>query len=401
MNQYKYKAKDKTGGLIEGKVEAETPEIAAKLLRQKSLLVISLKPIRELPFNVFKKYQSRVKASDIATFTRQLATMINAGLPITEALVILRSQVKGSLQQISSQILADVEGGESLSNSMSKYPHVFSKSYIALIKSGEVGGVMDEVMVRLADNLEKQEEFKGKVKGAMVYPVIVIIGMIVVGFIMLIFVIPRLTSIYEQFGADLPITTKFLVSISGFMAKFWPFVIGAMALVAYAFKSYKATEIGRRKVDEIIIRLPLIGDLQREIMLTEITRTLSLMVGSGVSILDGLKITSEVVENVVLGDSLADAAILVEKGFPVSYAFSKHPDAFPFILSQMISVGEETGKMDEVLEKVSHIFEVESDQRVKTLTAAVEPLILIVLGLGVAFLVISIIVPIYNLSTQL
>lgn len=400
MKQFKYKAKDRNGALVEGRVEAQTPEIAAKLLRQKNLLVISIKPIRVLPFNFFKKFQERVSTGDIATFTRQLATMINAGLPITEALLILRSQVKGTLSQITSQILADVEGGESLSNAVSKYPTVFSKSYIALLKSGEVGGVMDEVLLRLADNLEKQEEFKGKVKGAMVYPVIVVIGMIVVAFIMMVFVVPRLTSIYEQFGAELPITTQFLVSTSSFMAHYWPFILAALAIAGYLFKSYKATDEGKRKIDELIIKIPIVGDLQREIMLTEITRTLSLMVGSGVSILDGLKITSEVVENVVLADALDDAAKMVEKGFPVSYAFSKHSDAFPFILSQMISVGEETGKMDEVLQKVSHIFEVESDQKVKVLTAAVEPLILIVLGLGVAFLVVSIIVPIYNLSTQ-
>lgn len=401
MNKYIFKARDQRGQVITGTVEAPTDEQAARLVRQKGLIVISISTQGKNPLSYLTGMATRVGAGQIATFTRQLATMINAGLPITEALQILRVQTIGTLQSVVSNVVADVQEGESLSSSLSKHPQVFSKTYIALIKSGETGGVLDEVLVRLADNLEKQQEFKSRVKSAMIYPIIVVIGMIAVAFIMLVFVVPRLTTLYDQFNADLPISTIIMVGVSNFMAKFWYLILLAVAGGVWGLKVYRATPEGRKKLDELILKVPLVGDLQRQIILTELTRTMSLMVGSGVSILDGLNLSSEVVGNKIMSNALADISSLVEKGFPVSYAFTKHPEAFPFILSQMISVGEETGKMDEVLAKVSHVFEVESEQKLKALTAAIEPIILIVLGVGVFFLVISIVLPIYNLTTKI
>lgn len=401
MKRFKYKAKDAKGKLVTGEVEAATPEHAAKLLHQKSLVVLTLSPVREMPLNFLKNYQDRITSGDIATFTRQLATMINAGLPLTEALLILRTQAKGSLQKVASQILADVEEGESLSSSMSKHPGVFPRTYLALIKSGEAGGVMDKILTKLADNLERQQEFKGKVRGALIYPAIIVAGMVIVAAIMIIFVIPRMTTLYEQFGAELPLATRILLGFSGFATKFWPVFLILIFLAFYGLKAYKATKKGRRKIDELMFKIPIVGELQRQVALTELTSTLSLMIGSGVSILETLTISSEVVNNSIISDALEDCYKMVEKGFSLAFAFSRHPEAFPFILFQMIAVGEETGKMDEVLAKVSHVFEVESDQKVKALTAAVEPIILIFLGFGVAFLVISIILPIYNLTTQL
>ena len=401
MKRYKYKAKDKNGQVITGEVEAANQPHAAKLIRDRDLILITLRPIYELPFNFTKRISQRVTGADVNTFTRQLATMVNAGLPLTEALLILRTQTKGTMQKIVSKILADVEEGESLSSAMSKHSEVFSKSYTALIKAGEVGGVLDEVLVRLADNLEKDQEFKGKVKGALIYPIIIVFGMIGVAFIMMVFVVPRLTALYDQFQADLPLPTLVLIAVSNFMTHFWWLILILAGGAVYGLKLYRATKSGRRKIDELILKIPVFGDLTLQIVLTDITRTLSLMVGSGVSIIEALNISGGVVKNVVVSSALADCSNMVEKGFPVAFAFSRHPEAFPYLLSQMIAVGEETGKMDEVLEKVSHVFEVESDQKVKALTAAVEPAILIVLGVGVAFLVISIIMPIYNLTTQI
>ncbi len=401
MKRFRYKAKDNKGALVTGIVEASDSSVAAKLVRSQGLIVISIKPMREIPFNFIKNIQNKVSPGDLVTFTRQLATMVNAGLPLTESLLILRSQSVGSVQQVVSKVLADVEEGESLSTAFSKHPKVFSPTYIALIKSGEVGGVLDEVLTRLSDDMEKIQEFKGKVKSALIYPVIIFFGMIAVALIMVIFVIPKLTSLYDQFDADLPMSTKFLIGLSDFMINFWPVVLVSVAGAIYGFGLYRNTEKGKRRIDNILFKIPLVGSLQKQIILAEITRTLSLMVGSGVSILEGLNISSKVVSNTVIAEALEDSARKVEKGFPVAYAFSRHPDAFPFILSQMISVGEETGKMDEVLAKVSHVFETESDQKLKALTSAVEPIILMVLGVGVAFLVVSIIMPIYNLTTQI
>lgn len=401
MRRFKYKAKDKSGNLVTGEVEASTEKSAVNLIRQKELVVISLRPVRELPLNIGKKVGNRVSGREITNITRQLATMVNSGLPLTEALLILRAQLTGASQKVISQILAGVEEGTPLSTAMSKHPKVFSKTYVALVKSGELGGVLDEVLVRLADNLEKRQEFKGKVKGAMIYPAIIVVGIIIVAFIMLVFVIPRLTSLYDQFDAELPLPTQILIGVSSFMTHYWPFVLAFFGVLVYGFKLYRATKKGRRKTDEIMLQTPLIGPLQQQILLTDFARTLSLMVGSGVSIIEALNISSEVVGNTVIAEALSDSARMVEKGFPVAFAFSRHPDAFPYILSQMVAVGEETGKMDEVLEKVSHVFEVESDQKLKAITSAVEPIVLIVLGVGVAFLVISVILPIYNLTTQL
>jgi type IV pilus assembly protein PilC len=400
MKRFIYKAKDKTGKLVIGEVEASTPEQAAKLVRGKGLVVISIKVKIDSPLSLIKGLRDKITQQDVTTFTRQLSTMMNAGLPITEALLILRSQSKSSMQKVVAQILADVESGQSLSGALEQHPKVFSRTYMALIKSGEVGGVMDEVLARLADSMEKQQEFKGKVKGALIYPAIIIIGMFIVVLIMMIFVIPRLTSLYTEFNAELPLPTRILMGVSGLVITLWPLFLILGAVGAYVFKLYRATKVGRNKTDRLMFKLPIIGDLQRQVILTELTRTLSLMVGAGVSILEALNITAEVVSNSIISDALKDVAKHVEKGFPIAFAFARHPDAFPFLLSQMIAVGEETGKMEEVLSKISHIYEIESDQRVKSLTAAIEPIVMVLLGLGVGFLVIAVILPIYNLTSQ-
>ena len=400
MKRFNYKAKDKAGRLTTGEVEASNINHAAKLVRGKGLVVITIKPKIDSPFDLIRHFRERITTSDVATFTRQLSTMINAGLPITQALLILRSQSNNAMQKVVAQVLADIEAGESLSTSMARHSKVFSPTYIALVKSGEVGGVMDKVLLRLADTLEKQQEFSGKVKGALIYPAIIVIGMLVVGMVLMIFVIPRLTSLYAEFNAELPLPTRILIGISNFVVGFWPVFLGLGGLGAYMFKLYRETAPGRLKIDELIFKVPIMGDLQRQVILTELTRTLSLMVGAGVSILEALNITSEVVGNAVIGNALKDAAKQVEKGFPIAFAFGKHPEAFPFLLSQMIAVGEETGKMDEVLTKISHIFEVESDQKVKALTSAIEPIVMVILGIGVGFLVIAVILPIYNLTSQ-
>lgn len=400
MKRFNYKAKDKNGRLTTGEVEASSPEQAAKLVRGKGLIVISITPKIDSPFALIKRFKERITADVVSNFTRQLSTMINAGLPITECLLILRSQSSGAMQKVVAQVLADIEAGESLSSSLSRHPKVFSPTYIALVKSGEVGGVMDEVLLRLADDLERKAEFAGKVKGALIYPAIIVTGMVIVATILMIFVIPRLTSLYGEFNAELPAPTRILIGISNFVVKAWPLFLGLGGVGAYVFKLYRQTDAGRKRTDELYFKIPVMGPLQRQVILTELSRTLSLMVGSGVSILEALNITSEVAGNRVISDALKDCAKLVERGFPVAYAFGKHPEAFPFILSQMIAVGEETGKMDEVLTKISHIFEVESDQKVKALTAAIEPIVMVILGIGVGFLVIAVILPIYNLTSQ-
>ncbi len=400
MKRFNYTARDKSGKKVSGEVEASTIELAAKLVRERGYVVISIKPARGSIFSFIKSLRSRVTGKDMATFTRQFATMINAGLPVTESLSILRMQSRPRFQPVINQILADVEGGESLYSAFSRHKSIFSPTYLALIKAGETGGVLTKVLERLADNLEKEQEFRGKVKGAMIYPVIIVVGMIAVGFIMIVFVIPRLLNLYAEFGAELPLPTKILMGISNLMSKFWPFFLAFGAIAVWAFKQYRATYKGRRHTDSLIFKIPLIGELQKQIVLTELTRALSLMVGTGVSIVEGINIAADVSGNSIISDALKDCAKQVEKGFPVAFSFAQHPDVFPYLLSQMVAIGEETGKMEEVLLKVSRVFEVESEQKIKALTTAIEPLIMVVLAIGVAFLVIAVILPIYNLTSQ-
>ncbi|MCA9368872.1 type II secretion system F family protein, partial [Candidatus Woesebacteria bacterium] len=275
----------------------------------------------------------------------------------------------------------------------------FSKVYIQLVRAGEAGGVLDEVLNRLAENMEKQKEFRAKTKGAMIYPIIVTIAMVVVGFIMMIFVIPKLTEMYKDFGAQLPLPTLVLIGISDFMVNFWYIVLGGMAAAFAVFSRWKKTPVGHLQWDSFVLKVPIFGILRQKTILTEFTRTLSLLLGSGISLLQALEIVTDGVENLVYQNALKEATKQVEKGVSLSQSISRY-ESFPPILQQMISVGEETGKLDDVLFKLSKYFEQEAEQAVKNLTAAMEPLIMVVLGVGVGAMVIAVIMPIYNLTSQ-
>lgn len=400
MKRFVYKAKSSTGETVSGRVEAGDVHQAAKLVREKNLIVYKLSPERENPLTVIRRFSERVTLSDVASLTRQLSTMITAGLPITDALIIIRTQSKTSLGEVVGQILSDVEGGSSLANALGKHPKVFSPVYVSLVRAGEEGGVLDEVLSRLADNLEKQREFRSKVKGALIYPAIVVVGMVAVGAIMMVFVVPRMTSLYDEFEAELPLATRILISVSDLSQRFFWLALLALGAAVWLFLGFSKTPAGRKKLDAWKFKIPIAGKLQRQIILAEFTRTLGLLVGAGVSILEALKVVSGVVGNVIVSEGIDKAAEQVEKGFPLAYTLAREQEIFPPMLSQMLAVGEETGKLDEVLTKISHVFEQESEETVKGLTAAIEPLIMITLGIGVAFLVIAIIMPIYNLTSQ-
>ncbi|MBI2590626.1 MAG: type II secretion system F family protein [Candidatus Blackburnbacteria bacterium] len=399
MNPFSYKASDTNGKLTHGKVEAASISDAAKLLRERGLIVISIKPQGSSPL-VFLTKSRGVSIADLATFTRNFSTMITAGLPITNALVILREQSTRSLVPAIGQILADVEGGMSLAAALEKHPKIFSGVYIALIKAGEGGGVLDQVLARLADNLEAQREFQSKVKGALIYPAIVVIGMVAVAAIMMVFVLPKLMTLFADFNANLPLATRVLMAISNFVSRYWLVIVAIIFGLVWVLRMYARSSQGEERIDRLKLKIPIYGPLQKEIVLTEMTRTLGLLVGAGVSILEGLKIVSGIVDNVLIKKSLTRASTQVEQGFALAYAFSQDKEIFPPMLYQMLAVGEETGKLDEALLKVSHVFEQESANLVRGLTAAIEPLVMIVLGIGVGFLVVAIIMPIYSLTGQ-
>lgn len=398
MISFVYKGKDKKASDVSGSIEAVDVKQASNLLREHGITIISLSEKKEINISVLTEKFQKVSEGDLVSFTRQLSTMITAGLPLTDALTILQSQSRPAMANLIGGIVRDIEGGANLATALEKKSDVFSRIYVALVKAGESAGVLDKVLARLADNLEKQRDFRSKTKGALVYPAIVILAMVVVTFIMMIFVIPKLTSLYKDMNVTLPAPTLLLISISNFMVQFWWLIIIAVILGGFFFQSWRKTLIGMRMYDSFMLKLPIFGPLKKEITLAEFCRTFGLLSGAGIPIIEALNIVSEAMDNVILREGVVSASKQVEKGFPLATAISEN-DYYPQILSQMIRVGEETGKIDEVLTKLSAYFESESEQLVKGLTTALEPLIMVLLGLGVAFLVLAIIMPIYQLTS--
>ena len=400
MKRFRYKAKDRAGKDYKGIVEANEIRSAIKVLREKGLIVYRLAEDKSFwPFGRLGLGKG-VKFGELVIFTRQLSTMVNAGLQLTEAMSLLKIQVSAKFGEVIGDLQTSVEGGSSLADAMGKHPEVFSKVYVSLIRSGEAGGVLDEVLLKLAENLENEQEFRAKVKGAMIYPVIVLSGMAVVMVIMMIFVIPKMTALYSDFGADLPTATKILIVISDITSRFWFLVILAGVGAVYLLRVVGSTREGKKRLHALRLRLPVVGNLSKMLILADFTRTTSLLVSAGVSIVESLNTVAEAMGNVLYEDAVKSASRQVEKGFPLAYSLAE-TELFPPIVTQMVSVGEETGKVGEVLGKLAKYFENESDHLVKNLTTAIEPLIVILLGLGVAFLLVAIILPIYNLTTQI
>lgn len=399
MRKFKYKGKTTKGEIVEGLVEALNEKEAVRILRERKLIPFFLEEKGGSSFGSLFSIFQRVSSKDIAEFTRQLATMIAAGLPLTDSLIILQEQSKPAMAKILADIVKEIEGGSSFYDALAKHSKIFSRIYLALIKSGETAGSLDEILKRMADSLEKQEEFKRKVKGAMIYPVIVITGMVVVIFIMMVFVIPKLTSMYEEFGTTLPLPTQILIAFSKFVRNFWFIFFALVGGAIYGFRAWRKTTFGRQQIDKFILKLPILGKLKTKIILTEISQTLSMLLAAGVPIIESLNIVAEAADNAIFENSMRKVAKEVEKGFPLTVTF-EHFEEYPPIFSQMVAVGEETGKLDEVLLKLSKQFEMESEVAVKGLTTAIEPLMMVVLGIGVGFIVISIITPIYNLTSQ-
>lgn len=396
MIRFRFKAKSREGLTRKGIVEAQSLASAANVLREQGLVIVELHELSAS--GSFFTMSNKVKFEDIVNFTRQLSTMIGAGLPLTDALSILQVQASPILQSKISQILRNIEGGSTFANALEAHPDAFSKVYVALIRAGESAGVLDTILVRLADNLESEREFRSKTKGALIYPVIVLIGMTVVGIVMMVFVLPKLTSMYQDFNAELPAITKALINFSNFLNRFWYIMIVGIFGLLYGLRVWKKTKSGAVAIDQLTLKIPIYGKIRLMVMMAEFSRTLALLASAGVSLVESLGIVKDVVDSVILSQSLVVIAKDVEKGNPLATSLAKHP-AFPMIISQMVAVGEQTGKLDEILNRVAVYFEVESEHAIKNLSTAMEPLIMILLGVGVGFLIVAIIVPIYNLTS--
>lgn len=401
MPVFHYKARAADGKIVKGLVEAPNGSGASRLLHDKSLFVLQLKEGRgdTLSLTGLDRYK-KVSFDDIVNFTRQLSTMVTAGLSLPESLTILRNQ---TTNPIMGKALLDIEhqivGGGNLADSLARFPNYFSTIYVALVKAGESSGTLDQVLNRLAETLENQREFRAKVKGALIYPVIIVIGMAIVVMVMMTVVVPKLTDLYRDFGINLPLSTQILMSVSGVFVRFWWLMI-ALAIGFFAvYKKWKQTPSGELMMDTLVFKVPLFGELQKKVILVEFTRTLAMLINSGIHILEGLRILKDSLGNVLFRSAISEIAVKVEKGFPLGETFGQY-QVFPPIVSQMMKVGEETGKLDDTLLKLSKYFQSESEHLVKGLTTAIEPIIMVVLGVGVGFIVISVITPIYNLTSQ-
>lgn len=398
MARFNYTVKDSAGLTQKGIVEAITLQNALNLLHEKGFIVIDINTATT-PFS-FNMPGSGISFDDLVHFTRQLSTMITAGLTIVEALEILRQQVsKPVLVKLVGQIEDEVKGGRSLVDVLEKNPKVFPPIYIALVRAGEATGKLDVILSRLAESLEKSKNFKSKVRGVLVYPTIVVSGMGVVSFIVMTVVVPRLTSLYKEFGVTLPLPTQILIAASTFLLNFWLIILFVTIGSVVFFLKWKQTKAGRHIISAISLKIPIFGPLIKQATLVEVTRTLALLIDGGVPILSSLEIAQNATSNVLYVEAFIDAGKRVEKGFPLSEPLEHNP-LFPPILCQMVAVGEQTGKLGDSLLKLSNYFETEAESAIRTLTTAIEPLIMIILGLGVGFLVMAVLLPIYSLTSK-
>lgn len=385
---------------VEGVVEAQSSEDALDILTNQDFTVLSInkRPERkDLSVNI--NFFQRVKNKDLVMFTRQFSVMISATLPIVQALKILVNQTRTPFFKIIiSELVDDVDGGASLSESLAKHPEVFSKFYISMVKSGETSGKLEEVLNYLADQQEKDYDFVNKVKGAMIYPVFILFTLVGVGFVMMVFVIPKLTEVLEETGGELPIATRILIGTSGFLSSFWWAFIIVGFVGFFGFRYYRKTQAGKKHIDFIALKIPIFGPLIfQKMYIVRFTRSLSTLLTGGVSLTEALEITSDIVGNEVYRDIIQRTIDEVEDGNSIATAFSES-EIIPFMVSQMLAVGEQTGKIDIILNKISDFYSREVDNSVNNLVTILEPLILLVMGAAVGILVAAILLPMYSMA---
>ncbi len=402
MAIFKYKAINKNKETSNGLVEAASDDLAAEALHERGLTIISLK--KESETNFASKYLAilnKVKRKDVVIMSRQFSVMISANVTVVQALKILIEQTDNiRLKMIISEIAYEVDGGSKLSDALAKRPEVFSNFYVSVIKAGETSGRLDESLNYLAEEMEKDYDMMGKIKGAMIYPAFVITGLIVVGVVMMIFVVPKLTSIMTESGAELPITTKILLAVSGFLVNFWWLLLLVVIGLVAAIFVFKQTPKGRIFLDTFKLRIPIFGKLFQRIYIVRFTRSLNTLIVGGVTITEGLKITSEIVNNKIYSKLIDETIKEVEDGNSISSVFVESSE-IPQMVSQMMSIGEKTGKLDVVLERISEFYSREISNIITNLMTLMEPVIMVIMGIAVGIMVSAVILPMYNLASTI
>ncbi|HBZ87490.1 MAG: pilus assembly protein PilC [Candidatus Edwardsbacteria bacterium RIFOXYD12_FULL_50_11] len=399
MPLYLWKGRDSKAGLVSGELTAESEGAVIEALRKKNIIVSSvrIKP-KELKLSFM---QPKVSNKDLSIFTRQFATMINAGLPLVSCLEIQAQQQENpTFKKVLETIKTDVEGGSTLAEALNRQKNVFSELYINMAAAGEAGGILDNILMRLAIYLEKAEALVAKVKRAMIMPVILITVAVGAAAVLLIFVIPIFEKMFAGMGAKLPGPTLFVVGLSKFLQKFIiPIIIVATAAIIFLQRWYK-TDKGQLYLDTLMLKIPILGNLQQKSAVARFARTLGTLLSSGVAILDALEITAKTAGNRVVQDAIMSARKSIGGGETIS-APLKTMKIFPPMVVQMIAVGEATGGLDEMLNKIADFYDEEVDGAVEGLTAAMEPIIMVVLGLGIGGMVIAMYLPIFSMTSAL
>jgi type IV pilus assembly protein PilC len=370
-------------------------------LKKRNFTVRKLKPKPKDIFSAFSFLQPKVTNKDIVIFTRQFSTMIDAGLPLVQGLTILAEQTENAtFKTILKEITRDVEGGSTLAEAMKKHPKVFDDLFVNLVAAGEVGGILDTILRRLATFIEKAEKLKSQVKGALTYPAVVVAIAIIVIAVILIFVIPVFEDMFKSFGSALPAPTQFVVDLSRFIKSNIHWVILAFIPIIYGLKRYRKSASGRKQTDALFLKMPIFGDLLKKTAVARFTRTLGTMISSGVPILDALEIVARTAGNVIIEEIVMEVRASIAEGQTIAEPLSEN-DVFPGMVIQMISVGEATGALDSMLEKIADFYDDEVDAAVAALTSMLEPMLMLFLGGSIGGLVIAMYLPIFGMAAAM
>ncbi|OGY45711.1 MAG: hypothetical protein A2731_02115 [Candidatus Buchananbacteria bacterium RIFCSPHIGHO2_01_FULL_39_8] len=401
MPYFRYKARDNQSETVEGVVQAAASDVAAELLTDKNLTILSLEEEKASIFARSLKIFNRVKIKDLVVFSRQLSVIVSATIPLVQGLRILVNQTESQfLKTVISEVADDVEGGAKLSAALSRHSEVFSDFYISIVKSGETSGKLDEVLNYLADQQEKDYDMVSKIRGAMIYPAFILVGLFVVGTLMMVVVIPQLTSVLSETGAELPLSTRILIGTSSFLSNFWWLIALIIIALIVVFRLVIKTEKGRYYWDFFKLRIPIFGRLFREIAIVRFSRSLNTLISGGVPLSRSLEIVSDVAGNVIYQKLVLETVEEVEGGNSIATAFLRSKEIPPMV-SQMLNLGERTGRIEEILDKLSNFYGREVDNMVANLASLLEPLIMLLMGVAVGLLVAAIILPMYNLASAL
>lgn len=401
MALFSYKAKDPTGQIIAGTLEAESTNAVISRLQSMGYFPVAIENESDKKKGAIAAattFTRKVRINDLATFNRQLADLLSSGIPLVRALGIIQNQTSNeALIGIIVQINQDVSGGDSLAAAMAKHPKVFSKLYTAMVRSGEAGGMLDVVLSRLAEFAETEAEVRAKVKAALAYPVVMVIAGIGAVIILMTVVMPKILKIYGELNQTLPWPTQMLISFNEILRDYWYVIIGGIALFAFvAYKAFTSPE-GKRVIDHFVIRVPLLGDMVVKREIANFARTFGSLLHNGVSILPALDIVHEVLNNTVIADEVAKIPQNVTQGEGVAAPLKKSK-VFPPVVVNMMAIGEETGRLDDVLMKIARSYEMEVERAVKTLTSLIEPFIILGMGIVVGFIVIAMLLPIFSID---